>query len=164
MSDWRATDVRDPDVRLRLLDELVAELYAVDEQLDEAELRELLRANVAAAASREQYDVARICLRARRPGATYSDLIAMALALRFTAGQLWGLPLAVRAGADPLELLELGVHGLNWNGEDLTVVDAAELNDRIAVTLRIEQTGRATRWLGAYAKKLAAEARRRRGA
>lgn len=60
------------------------------------------------------------------------------------------------------ELLSLGVCGLNGDGEDLMALDADELQRRIAVTLRLEQSGRPSSWLAGYAKLLAAESRRRR--
>lgn len=161
--DWQRSDVRDPDVRLRLLDELVVDLL-LDGAIDGAELSRLLQANRTAAADAHRFDVARVCLRTLAPDVTYSDVVVMALALRFSEGQLATLATALRAGAGALELLELGVHGLNWSGEDLQVLTPDELQTRVETTLRIEQLGNASRWLAGYAKLLAAEFRRRRGA
>lgn len=91
-----------------------------------------------------------------------ADVVVALFGALFTEAQLETLPQALAAGAKPWELLELGVHGRNCEGEDLPLLSGDALRQRMEAAAEFGQ-GQPSAWLLEYAGRLAAEARRRRG-
>jgi hypothetical protein len=100
------------------------------------------------------------CLRALRTGAD-GDVLAMLLGAVFTEDQLETLPRAWALGADPWEVLLLGVHGRNCEGEDLPIVGDDALRARMETALGLAQE-RPSDWLADYTALLVDEWERRR--
>jgi hypothetical protein len=116
------------------------------------------------AASHRGWDHGTAVLRALEPGATMADLVVALLYERMSWDQLDSLPAPLAAGARPMELLSLDVHGLNCAGADLPVLTDDELRKRMATVQRLHQDGGGVSpWLKGYTTFLVAEARRRRG-
>ena len=111
----------------------------------------LLNLLLAGAIDREAYEDA---LDPARP-------LVRAFKERFSEGQRRTLPAALAAGATPRELLDLGVHGRNCEGEDLPLLTPAELRERMEAAARLGQ-GKPTAWLLGYVERLNAEVRRRK--
>lgn len=151
----------EPRDRLAALDDDLIDL------LDEADpgwatAAWLWRLNRECSATAAGYDVARSVHRALRPGASDGDLVVAAMHQRFNAAQLQSIPRALAAGAQPVELLVLGVHGWNCDGEDLTVCEGGDLRRRMEDAVRLAQAG-ASAWLRGYTARLVDRWRERQG-
>jgi hypothetical protein len=85
-----------------------------------------------------------------------ADVVVMLFGARFSEEQLETVPRALSRGAGCWELLLLGVHGRNCEGEDLPVVDTEELRRRMAAAVTLGQERRSA-WLTTYTALLVAE-------
>lgn len=90
----------------------------------------------------------------------FADLVVLLFGAIFTEAQLETLPSALATGADPWELLLLGVHGRNCEGEDLPLLSPVELRGRLQTAARLGQESPSA-WLGGYTLLLLEEQRRR---
>ena len=91
-----------------------------------------------------------------------ADVVIALFGAIFSEAQLETLPRALGLGADPWELLLLGVHGRNCEGEDLVLLDDESLLARLETAVRLGQE-KPSAWLRTYATLLVQERARRRG-
>jgi hypothetical protein len=159
-----------PAERLAAMDEEIAWLVA-DDVVDGSAAEALLRLAREESAVAAGWDRMQALCWTLRSEATLMDWTRLAFRLAFSAEQLESLPPvlrcrvpgAERSGASPWELLDLGVHGFNAAGEDLPTLGGDELARRLLAVQRMASQGTTSAWLDGYARRLAAESRRRRG-
>ncbi len=93
----------------------------------------------------------------------HADMVVERFRARFSPAELESLPRALGQRAGWGELLELGVSGLNCDGEDLQSIAPSELVARMKGVQRLRVRGHPSAWLARYAARLVRESRRRKG-
>jgi hypothetical protein len=93
----------------------------------------------------------------------HADRTVERFRLRFSDEQLQSLPRAIAKGAKPHELLEVGVCGLNCEGEDLRGIPTTELRRRQKAVTELHGRAKPSTWLARYTSLLVNESRRRKG-
>lgn len=149
-----------PEERLRALDAVVVDLWCEDRINHDTALG-LLRLNRELSVSPDGWDRMRALFTALDQPSLANLVVVAAYAL-FTQQQCESLPRALHAGARPVELLVLGVHGLNCDGEDLVVLDDGQLRGRMEKAIQLGQAGGSV-WLRGYTGRLVDHWRERRG-